>query len=72
MVFTVLTTALFFTHADQTGLTPELLIALQAEGLVLVDDLTEFVDDNWSTVTANLRNPASIPNPQHPALHIRP
>ena len=54
------------------GLTAELRIALQAEGLILIDDIGEFEDDKWTTVTANLRNQASMPDPAKAGRYIRP
>jgi len=60
------------------GLTAELRreTALQGEGIVMVEDLEEFEDSNWTTVTSNLQNPASIPDPAHqgpgPVRFIRP
>ena len=62
----------FFTAADQMGLTADLRIALQNEGITYVGDLAEFEDDMWTQISANLRNPANVPSQDDPDVFVQP
>ena len=56
------------------GLPIPVQAALQLEGIIEVDDLLEFDDDQWKTVVSNLKNPASIMSvarPKYPPVPIR-
>ena len=64
MVFTVANTTAFFTIADK--------ISTQGEGIVMAEDLGGFEDTHWLQVSMNLRNPASIPDPDNAALQVQP
>ena len=72
MVFTINTITAFFTSAAQMGLTDELRVALQGEDISMVEDLGEFENTHWIQVSFNLRNPASIPNPNNSGRQMRP
>ena len=59
MVWTQIETDFFFLYATQMGLSITVKAALQLEGIIEVDKLLEFDDDQWKTVVSNLKNPAS-------------
>ena len=49
-------------------------VYLQLEGIIEVDDLLEFYDDQWKTVVSNLKNPEStmsVTRPKSPPVPIR-
>ena len=72
MVFTVGNSTAFFTSADQMGLKAELWIALQSEGIKMIEDLGEFKDTRWIQVSTNLQNPTSITDPTNQGQNMRP
>ena len=64
----------FFTEDTQMAIPAATIPGLQAEGIVAVDDLEEFNDDDLSTLMSNLRRPAGtttdqngnvVPNPSY-------
>ena len=59
MVWTKKDTDFFFLYATQMGLSIPVQAALQLEGIIEVDDLSEFDDDQWKTVVRNFKNPGS-------------
>jgi hypothetical protein len=59
MVLTNQQTTAFFEEAAQMGLAQETRAALALEGIVAVDDLVEFKDDDIKQIAANLRRPAA-------------
>ena len=59
MVWTQIETYFFFLDATQMGLSIPVQSALQLEGIIGVDELFEFDDEQWKTVVSNLKNPAS-------------
>ena len=65
-------TTLFFEAPEQMGLSHELRIALQNEGITYVEDLAEFDDDIWTQISSNLRNPAMVPSATDPNAFVRP
>jgi hypothetical protein len=63
MVFTIAQTTAFFTAPDQMGLEARTRVHLQSEGIVNVEDLAEFKDDDdWKQVIENCRKPPKIPD----------
>ena len=73
-MWTHIETDSFFLDATQMGLSIPVQAALQLEGIIEVDDLLEFDDDQWKTVVSNLNNPAStmsVARPKSPLVPIR-
>ena len=66
MVWTQIETDFFFLDATQMGLSIPVQAALQLEGIIEVDDLLEFDDDQWKTVVINLNNTASTMSSTQP------
>ena len=63
----------FFLDATQMGLSIPVQAAIQLKGIIEVDDLLEFNDEQWKTVISNLKNPAStmsIARPKSPPVPI--
>ena len=74
MVWTQIETHLFFRYATQMKLSIPVQSALHLEGIIEVDNLLEFDDDQWKTVVSNLKNPAStmiVARPKAPPVPIQ-
>ena len=74
MVWNQIETDFFFPDATQMGLSIPVQAALHLEGIIEVDDLLEFDDEQWKTVISNLKNPAStmsVAQPNSPRIPIR-
>jgi len=61
MVFTENQTAEFFTEPAQMNVLAATIPGLVAEGIVTVDDLSDFKTDEFATLSSNLRR--AIPDP---------
>ena len=74
MVWTQIESDFFFRYATQMGLSVPVQAALHMEGIIELDDLLEFDDDQWKTVVSNLKNLAStmsVAQPNSPPVPIR-
>ena len=71
MVFTVALAITFFCAPNQMGLANNVRVALVDEGIVSVNDLSEFFKNHWPQVVTNLKYPASLPNPDNDGQFIR-
>lgn len=61
MVLTNAQVTSFFTAPDQMGLDARTRVHLQSEGIINVEDLAEFSDDdNWKQVLENCRKPPKV------------
>jgi len=56
----------------QLGLSAELRLALQHEGIHSIEDLGQFEDEHWVRVSSNFRNPVSVPDPTKADRQTRP
>ena len=63
MVITNAQTASFFQDNDQMAIPNATVVQLATEGIALIDDLSDFTDDEFTQLASNLRNPPGIPNP---------
>ena len=63
MVFTGAQTSLFFEHASQMGLSNRMRMALDAEGVVHVEDLAEWRSDEWDQFVENCKWAPQLPDP---------
>ena len=64
VVWTAAQTSAFFTGADQMGLPADTYAQIQSEGIITVEDLSEFDDDSFKQIADNLRRPSGhIPDP---------
>ena len=79
MVLTAAQTTAFFEHADQMGIPHVTVVQLQAKGITLVSDLTDFNKDSLQQLADNLRrpggrvldpNPAAQPGQPFPPHHL--
>ena len=74
MVWTQIETDFLFLYATQMGLSIPVQADLHLKGIIEVDDLLEFDDDQWKTVVSNLKNPASamsVGRPKAPHVPIQ-
>ena len=71
MPFTAAQTTAFFVNANQMAMNNNTRNALAQEGIVTVDDLAEFDDDEFSQIVRNLRNPPHVPGPANPGAFIQ-
>jgi hypothetical protein len=58
MVYTAAQLTAFFEEAGQMGISHETRVQLATEGIVTVDDLSEFDEDNLKQIADNLRRPS--------------
>ena len=65
-------TTAFLTERAQMGLSVGLRLALQREGVLYVEDLGEFDDDQFKEISSNLRNPAHVASAADSAVFVRP
>ena len=70
MPFTGAQTTAFFTEDTQMALVARTVTQLATEGIVAVDDLGEFEDDDFKQLMTNLKHPPQIPDPANPAALI--
>ena len=64
MVLTAAQMTAFFEHADQMGIPHVIVVQLQAKGITLVSDLTDFNKDSLHQLADNLKRPGGcIPDP---------
>ena len=73
-MWTQIETDLFFLGATRMGLSITVQATLWLEGIIEVDDLSEFDDDQWKTVVSNLKNPESnmsVTRPKSQPVPIR-
>ena len=64
MVFTGAQTTAFFENNAQMAIPHDTVIAMEDEGIEMVEDLAEFDKDTFKAMADNLRNPGGrIPNP---------
>ena len=54
MVLAVAETTAFLEGANEIGLDPQTRLALQAEGIITVEDITEFTDSNHKTIATTI------------------
>ena len=66
MVWNQIKTYFLFLDATQMGLPIAVQAVLQLEGIIEVDDLLEFDDEQWKTVVSNLKNLASTTSASQP------
>jgi hypothetical protein len=63
MVFTAAQTENFFTQDTQTGLDTRNCVQLQTKGIVNIEDLAKFTDEEtWKQVIDNCRRPPKVPD----------
>lgn len=77
MVFTAAQTTAFFENPGQMAIPAATRAQLQTEGIISVDDLSEFDNDNLKQISENLRRPSGrIPvdpnNPNGPTMPTPP
>ena len=71
MVLTANQITSFFEDADQMALKNRTRTnSLVAEGIVTVDELKEWDDDDWDQWASNCKRPDKISGPNNPALLI--
>jgi hypothetical protein len=74
MVYTAAQLTAFFEEAGQMGIPHETRVQLATEGIVTVDDLSEFDEDNLKQIADNLRRPSGrvpidpVNDPQGPTM----
>ena len=74
MAWTQIETDFLFLDATQMGLSIPVQSALQLEGIIEVDDLLDFDDEQCKTVVSKLKNPSStmsVARPKYPPVSIR-
>ena len=73
-MWTHIETDSFFLDATQMGLSIPVQAALQMEGIIEVDNLLDFDDEQWKTIVSNVKNQAitmSVAQPKSPPVPIR-
>ena len=73
-MWTQIETNLFFRDATQMGLSIPVQAAIHLEGIIEVDDLLDFDDNQWKTVFSNLKNleiTMSVAQPKSPPVPVR-
>ena len=71
MVITANQVQLFFTENDQMAIPQATVIQIANEGIVTIEDLSEFTDSEFKRIADNLKSPPAIPDPNNAGQTIR-